>query len=291
MARIAVIAAIAINLLISGPPAAAVPIPPPLVIGGVKWLANTFIAAAVTEAGKETGRKAVTFVFDKVKGAYYDKEFAKREVTIRHELPQVSAVEKANLQQELKILQSQRRVLKSLLETTPRQDDLVKLQRQVQADLASLTEILDRHEERIGVLESDVEELKHLEDRFSELEARLGELEEITPVIVLQQAERFDRAVNAVDLEISTGLHLQFRVEPEDAFIRTWRRGEERATVNGRAKEYDPRRKGTKTLILPFDGDYLITILHETRPSYRILVHADELSDPKVFNVRLRSGS
>ncbi len=250
-----------------------------------------FISAAVTEAGKETGRKATEFVFDKVTGARYEKEFAKREVTIARELPQASAAERANLQQELKIVRSQRQVLKTLLETTPRQEDLVKLQRQVQWDLASLMEILERHETRIGNLETEVEDLKHLEDRFAELQARLSELEEVTPITILQQAERFDLAVKAVDLEVSAGLHLQFRVEPEDAFIRTWRRGEERATVNGRAKEYDPRRRDAKTLILPFNGDYLITILHDTRPAYRILVHADELVDPRVFSLRLRSNS
>jgi hypothetical protein len=256
---------------------------PVVVIGGrlvfkvAKWLGQELLAGAAAGAGEEMGRRAVGFVLDRETGQKFNQQLQQRETEIGTKIRRVSTPEQARLQTELEVIRSQREMIQSLLKSTPRPEDLARFRRQVKNDLDKIADILEEHEERIGDLEYEV----------AALQAQLEALEEVAPITMLKDADRFDEAVAAVNLEVTAGLQLTFQVEPGDAFIRTWRRGEPRASLNGRANEYDPRKKGSKVLYLAGDGEYLVTIIHDTLPSYRILVRASELEDPKTFRVRL----
>lgn len=257
--------------------------PAAVVVGGrlvfkvAKWLGTELLAGAAAGAGEEMGRRSVGFVLDRETGQKYNQQLQQRETEIGTQIRRVSTPEQARLQTELEVIRSQREMIQSLLKSTPRPEDLARFRRQVKSDLDKIEDILEEHEQRIGDLEYEVAALK----------AQLDALEEVTPITMLKDAERFDEAVAVVHLEVTAGLQLTFQVEPGDASVRTWRRGEPRASLNGRANEYDPRKKGSKVLYLAGDGEYLITIIHDTLPSYRILVHASELEDPRTFRVTL----
>lgn len=85
---------------------------------------------------------------------------------------------------------------------------------------------------------------------------------------------KFDAAAGQAQREMNTGRFFKFMVEPEDAVVRLWRRGEERQVVLGQAKGYSAKDRDGRSVELPEDGDYLFTFIADGVPNFMVLVHA-----------------
>lgn len=84
----------------------------------------------------------------------------------------------------------------------------------------------------------------------------------------------FDAAAGEAHREMSTGRYFKFMVEPDNAIVRLWQRGEERQTVLGQAKGYSAKGRDSRSFELPEDGDYLFTFIADGFPNLSVLVHA-----------------
>lgn len=86
---------------------------------------------------------------------------------------------------------------------------------------------------------------------------------------------RFDAAAAEASRELSGGRYLRFQVSPPNAFVRAWRRGEERGWLLGRAEDFAVGEKKAGDAELPDAGDYLLTLVAEGWPEKSFLVHAE----------------
>jgi hypothetical protein len=251
----------------------------PVVVRHVgRTLAGQFALALAKGAGQAAGRWLVDWLRESSNGKTLDRQLQERKAEIDAHLGRATPAERKVLETELETLRNQRRIIQAALSRVPKREEIERFQREVSADLERLELIVADHEKRIGQLEEDVTDLRI---RVEDIEARLG------PGATLEDLDRFDEAAATVDEEITAGLMLRFQIDPSDAFVRTWRRGDARGVMNGRAAEYDPRKKGTQTLYLASDGEYLIYLLHDTMPGYRIKVNANSLEDPRTIRVAL----
>lgn len=251
----------------------------PVVVRKVgRTLAGQFAVALTKGAGQAAGRWLVDWLRESSNGKTLDHQLQDRKAEIDTNLGRATPAERKVLEAELETLRNQRRIIQTALSRVPKREEIERFQREVSADLEKLELIVADHEKRISQLETEVADLH---DRVENIEGRLG------PGATLADLDRFDEAAVTVNEEITAGLMLRFQIDPSDAFVRTWRRGDTRAVVNGRASEYDPRKKGTQTLYLASDGEYLIFLIHDTLPTYRIKVNADSLEDPRTIRVAL----
>ena len=100
-------------------------------------------------------------------------------------------------------------------------------------------------------------------------------------------AEEWDVAAAAADAERTLQGELRFELDPEDAIVRTWLRGDRRAVVQGNARYFRPKRKGERSLELP-PGDYLITFVHDRIGEYTIKARiVPRGSEPQVVELDL----
>ncbi|HYO14681.1 MAG TPA: hypothetical protein VE685_15915 [Thermoanaerobaculia bacterium] len=243
-----------------------------------KTLTTQFKAALTRGAGEAAGRWLVDWLRESSNGKTLDRQLQERQSEIDAGFARATPAERKVLEAELAALRKQRRIIQDALSRVPKREEIEQFQREVSADLQRLEEIVADHEKRIGKLEGDVADLR---SRVEDIEGRLG------PGATLADLDRFDEAARTADTELTTGLMLRFQIDPSDCFVRTWRRGDARGVVNGRAAEYDPRKKNTQTLYLPSDGEYLIYLIHDTLPTHRIKVNADSLEDPRTIQVVL----
>lgn len=90
----------------------------------------------------------------------------------------------------------------------------------------------------------------------------------------------FDQAARSAQRKLESGLFFTFEVEPEDALVRVWRRGDKRQRVMGQAATYAPKKKDTNALELPEPGEYLITLVAEGFPEYILYTKAENRGSP-----------
>ncbi len=99
----------------------------------------------------------------------------------------------------------------------------------------------------------------------------------------------FDRRASHVAQRLQSGLFLRLQVIPPEALVTLLRRGEARAIVKGRAHEFDPRKKRSRSLELPFAGQYLLVLRHDGLPDHSVLIDAAPANGqtPGVVSARL----
>ncbi len=244
------------------------------VLGDILLAVAKEVGKAVLSAVVQRGTNAL---IDHVKGQWYEKRLDEATEAAKTKLTTASPDERKTLDREIEIARSQRRTLERLMQSVPSQQELDELRRQVATDLEAVHEVLGEHDQRIGQLEADIRELR---SRVESLESR-----ELGPDP--SDEARFDEEAQHAQMELETGLQIHFEIDPGDAYVRTWRRGDPRGIVNGQAREYDPREKGFSTLDLPSDGEYLIVLLHGLLPGRRIHVRASSFHDPTIIRLRL----
>lgn len=110
---------------------------------------------------------------------------------------------------------------------------------------------------------------------------------------VAEHLTAFDQAAGRAQREITSGRLLTFQVEPEEALIRVWRRGDERQRVMGQAQAYAPKNRNSNSLELPEAGQYLITLVAEGFPDFVIyaLIEDGRGPAPRRIQVSLRVAS
>lgn len=102
----------------------------------------------------------------------------------------------------------------------------------------------------------------------------------------------FDQAAAGARHELRGSRFLRFQVDPPEAYVRAWRRGEERGWVLGKAEEFAAGEKKAGSAELPEAGDYLLTLVADGWPEVTILVHAEtgQGPAPQVVVASLKKG-
>jgi serine/threonine-protein kinase len=100
----------------------------------------------------------------------------------------------------------------------------------------------------------------------------------------------FDRRARSVQHHIESGRSLRFDYKGKDAFIRVWRRQDEKSFMGGRISEFRVGGKGTD-LELPFAGEYLITLVPigggGKERTFRVSASDSQSGLPKVIRAAL----
>ncbi len=112
---------------------------------------------------------------------------------------------------------------------------------------------------------------------------------DLEPLAVASHIAAFEAAAEGAHREMDSGRFFKFLIEPPDAVVRLWQRGEERQVVLGQARQYNARDRDSRSVELPDDGDFLFTFLGEGHPDLVVLVHATSGrgAGPQVIRARL----
>lgn len=94
------------------------------------------------------------------------------------------------------------------------------------------------------------------------------------PTGLAPELRRFDQRASRAAQEVSSSRRLRFQIDPPEAYVRVWQRGERRGWLLGQAKDYDASEKDSKIAELPVDGDYLLTLVADGLPEVDVLVRA-----------------
>ena len=110
-----------------------------------------------------------------------------------------------------------------------------------------------------------------------------------TSTAVDPEIAAFDAAAAEAHREMNSGRFFKFLIDPSDAVVRLWRRGEERQLVLGQAQQYNAKDRDGRSVELPDDGDYLFTFISDGHPDFLVLVHATSGggSGPQVIRAAL----
>ena len=102
----------------------------------------------------------------------------------------------------------------------------------------------------------------------------------------------FDQMARQAVHEIRSGRRFQFRVKPDDTIVKVQQRGE-KGIVQGRAREFDPKKDDARIVELPSDGDFLIHLIHDGFPEVRILAHVDAAvaTGPRLIRLSMAEAS